>query len=27
VIDSFHRLEKLRRYSTVDFDGTPFEHE
>jgi fructose-1,6-bisphosphatase II len=23
VIDSFHRLEKLRRYSVVDFDGTP----
>jgi fructose-1,6-bisphosphatase II len=22
VIDSFHRLEKLRRYSVVDFDGT-----
>ena len=21
VIDSFHRLEKLRRYSSVDFDG------
>jgi fructose-1,6-bisphosphatase II len=27
VIDSFHRLEKLRRYSTVDFDGTPREQE
>ncbi len=23
VIDSFHRLEKLRMYSAVDFDGTP----
>ena len=23
VIDSFHRLEKLRRYSVVDFDGSP----
>jgi fructose-1,6-bisphosphatase II len=23
VIDSFHRLEKLRLYSAVDFDGTP----
>ncbi|HEY8472883.1 MAG TPA: fructose-bisphosphatase class II family protein, partial [Natronosporangium sp.] len=23
VIDSFHRLEKLRRYSVVDFDGEP----
>jgi fructose-1,6-bisphosphatase II len=23
VIDSFHRLEKLGRYSLVDFDGTP----
>jgi len=23
VIDSFHRLEKLGRYSMVDFDGTP----
>ena len=23
VIDSFHRLEKLRRYSMVDFDGGP----
>jgi len=23
VIDSFHRLEKLRRYSAVDFDGSP----
>jgi fructose-1,6-bisphosphatase II len=23
VIDSFHRLEKLGRYSVVDFDGTP----
>ena len=23
VIDSFHRLEKLRRYSVVDFDGRP----
>lgn len=23
VIDSYHRLEKLRRYSAVDFDGTP----
>jgi fructose-1,6-bisphosphatase II len=22
-IDSFHRLEKLRRYSSVDFDGSP----
>jgi fructose-1,6-bisphosphatase II len=22
-IDSFHRLEKLRRYSVIDFDGTP----
>ncbi|MGE5829446.1 MAG: class II fructose-bisphosphatase [Micromonosporaceae bacterium] len=25
VIDSFHRLEKLRRYSMVDFDGTTLE--
>lgn len=23
VIDSYHRLEKLRRYSLVDFDGSP----
>jgi fructose-1,6-bisphosphatase II len=23
VIDSFHRLEKLRRYAVVDFDGEP----
>jgi fructose-1,6-bisphosphatase II len=23
VVDSFHRLEKLRRYSAVDFDGSP----
>ncbi len=23
VIDSYHRLEKLRRYSVVDFDGAP----
>lgn len=23
VIDSYHRLEKLRRYSTVDFSGSP----
>ena len=23
IIDSFHRLEKLRRYSVVDFDGAP----
>jgi fructose-1,6-bisphosphatase II len=23
VIDSYHRLEKLRRYSVVDFDGSP----
>jgi fructose-1,6-bisphosphatase II len=23
VIDSYHRLEKLRRYSVVDFDGQP----
>ncbi|HWH01406.1 MAG TPA: class II fructose-bisphosphatase [Pilimelia sp.] len=23
VIDSYHRLEKLSRYSAVDFDGTP----
>jgi fructose-1,6-bisphosphatase II len=23
VIDSYHRLEKLRRYSMVDFDGSP----
>jgi fructose-1,6-bisphosphatase II len=23
VIDSFHRLEKLRRYAVVDFDGAP----
>jgi fructose-1,6-bisphosphatase II len=23
VIDSYHRLEKLRRYSVVDFDGKP----
>jgi fructose-1,6-bisphosphatase II len=23
VVDSFHRLEKLRHYSLVDFDGTP----
>ncbi|HET6213301.1 MAG TPA: class II fructose-bisphosphatase [Micromonosporaceae bacterium] len=23
VIDSYHRLEKLRRYSAVDFDGSP----
>lgn len=23
IIDSFHRLEKLGRYSVVDFDGTP----
>ena len=25
VIDSYHRLEKLRRYSMVDFDGAPLE--
>jgi fructose-1,6-bisphosphatase II len=25
VIDSFHRLEKLSRYSVVDFDGRPLE--
>jgi len=25
VIDSFHRLEKLRAYSMVDFDGSPIE--
>jgi fructose-1,6-bisphosphatase II len=24
VIDSFHRLEKLRHYSVIDFDGTVF---
>ena len=24
VIDSWHRLEKLRSYSLVDFDGSPF---
>ncbi|HEY1176612.1 MAG TPA: class II fructose-bisphosphatase [Phytomonospora sp.] len=23
VIDSYHRLEKLRRYAVVDYDGTP----
>jgi fructose-1,6-bisphosphatase II len=23
VIDSYHRLEKLARYSAVDFDGRP----
>jgi fructose-1,6-bisphosphatase II len=23
IIDSYHRLEKLRSYSIVDFDGTP----
>lgn len=23
IIDSYHRLEKLREYSAVDFDGTP----
>jgi fructose-1,6-bisphosphatase II len=23
IVDSFHRLEKLRRYSAVDFDGSP----
>jgi fructose-1,6-bisphosphatase II len=27
VIDSFHRLEKLRRYSMVDFDGLAREDE
>jgi len=25
VIDSYHRLEKLRRYSVVDFDGSPID--
>ncbi|MGH8791541.1 MAG: class II fructose-bisphosphatase [Stackebrandtia sp.] len=25
VIDSYHRLEKLRQYSAVDFDGVPIE--
>jgi len=23
IVDAFHRLEKLRRYSAVDFDGSP----
>jgi fructose-1,6-bisphosphatase II len=25
VVDSYHRLEKLRRYSVVDFDGSPID--
>lgn len=27
VIDSYHRLEKLRRYAVVDFDGQPLDEQ